>query len=60
MTNTPVTATAPTGAPAKEELQSGRLHIGGTTYLVNVCFGKIPLEDILKNRILSGSSEWAS
>jgi|GEM_PF-3643822 len=44
-----------TDIPVKNEVQSGRLHIGETTYLVNVNFGKIPLEEILKNRILSGA-----
>ena len=39
--------------PDKDEVQSGRLLIGKTVYFVNVHFGKIPLEDILKNRILN-------
>ena len=39
--------------PVKEDTQSGRLLIGRTVYFINVHFGKIPLEDILKNRILS-------
>lgn len=43
-----------TNEPVKREIQSGKLRIGKTTYTVNVHFGKTPLEDILKNRILNG------
>ena len=42
-------------SPVKEEIQSGRIQIGNTTYYINVHFGKIPLEEILKNRILNST-----
>ena len=38
----------------KDKVQSGRLLVGTTTYHINVRFGKISLEEILKNRILNG------
>jgi hypothetical protein len=50
-----ISTTAKTGNSVKEESKAGRLFIGGTTYFVTVHFGKIPLEEILKNRILNGS-----
>jgi len=51
----PTTATDKTDEFDKKETKSGSLLIDSTLYFLNVRFGKIPLEDILKNRILNGT-----
>jgi len=42
-----------TSQPVMRETKSGKMRIGKTTYSINVHFGKIPLDEILKNRVLS-------
>ena len=49
----PDTATDKMGEHTKDEVQSGKLLIGKTVFSVSVRFGTIPLEAILKNRILN-------
>jgi len=55
MKKTSDTVTPPIRDPAGENTHSGSVLVGQTVYLVNISFGKIPLDEILKSRILSGS-----
>ena len=55
MKKTSDTVTPPICDPAKKNTHAGSLLVGQTVYLVNISFGKIPLDEILKNRILHGS-----
>jgi len=53
MYKTTKATSANNAANGENKAQSGKLLIGTTLYTINVHFGKLQLEEILKNRILS-------